>query len=63
MKKLLSFTYLLLIFFAFPVFASADVANVGIIIALGVLAYVLIAAVIIIAIAILIKLIRRKRNK
>ena len=62
MKSLIAYSILILSFFAFPVFASADVAGVGVFIALGALAYILIAAVIILAVAILIKLIRGKRK-
>ena len=63
MKKLRFLALLLLIAAALPVYASADVANIGLMIAFGLLPYILIAAILVIAVVLIVKAIRRKKKQ
>ena len=63
MKKLRFLALLLLIAAALPVYASADVAGIGVVIVFGLLPYVLIAAVIVIAVVLIVKAVRRKKQQ
>ena len=63
MKKLRFLALLLLIAATLPIYASADVAGIGVVIVFGLLPYVLIAAVIIIAVVLIVKAIQRKKQQ
>ena len=63
MKKLRFLALALLTAALLPTYASADVANVGLMIAFGLLPYVLIAAIIVIAVVLIVKAVRRKKNR
>lgn len=63
MKKLRFLALALLIAALLPTYASADVANVGLMIAFGLLPIVLIVAVVSIAVVILVKAIKKKKQK
>ena len=63
MKKLRFLALALLIAAALPIYASADVAGIGVVIVFGLLPYVLIAAIIVIAVVLIVKAIRRKKKQ
>ena len=63
MKKLRFLALALLIAAALPIYASADVAGIGVVIVFGLLPYILIAAIVVIAVVLIVKAIQRKRNK
>ena len=63
MKKLRFLAVALIIAALLPTYVSADVANVGLMIAFGLLPIVLIVAVVIIAVVILVKAIKKKKRK
>lgn len=63
MKKLTVAILTVLAALSFPVLAFADIAGVGVVVTLGLLPYILIAAVVVTVIVILVKAIRRRKNK
>ena len=63
MKKLRFLALLLLIAATLPIYASADVAGIGVVIVFGLLPYILIAAIVVIAVVLIVKAIRRKKKQ
>ena len=63
MKKLRFLALALLIAAALPIYASADVAGIGVVIVFGLLPYILIAAIVVIAVILIVKAIRRKKKQ
>ena len=63
MKKLRFLALALIVAAALPIYASADVAGIGVVIVFGLLPYILIAAIVIIAVVALVKVIKKKKSK